>query len=111
MGDDLAGEVDEHLLAGHVVLAEHEVQPACVLPVVLGKPGVLEALGVLLLVLHVEQLERHPLAPQLEVNSLLVRPRSLLDWIGLGDEQPSLQLRIVHLGRQWPGQTGGLGTL
>jgi hypothetical protein len=52
-----------------VIVSHHQVEAALVLPVMLGEPGVLEAVRVLLLVLLPEQLQGHALMPKLAVNA------------------------------------------
>ena len=79
--DGLAREVDEHLLAGAVVLPQDEVQAPGVRPVLLGEPGVPEAIGAALPVLGPEQLEGDALAPQLAMDD---RPVGDGRWSGEG---------------------------
>ena len=67
-GQGRAGEVQEQLLTRSVVLAQHHVQPPLPLPGVLDELGVLVALGTALFELHPEQLQGHPLTPQLPVD-------------------------------------------
>jgi hypothetical protein len=75
-GDGLTGDVDEQLLAGDVLLAHDQVQATGVLAVAFGEPGVLEPVGVPLLVLVMQQLQGDALAPQLQVEVLPVGHRT-----------------------------------
>jgi len=103
-GHGLTGEVDEELLAGEVIVPHHQVDATLVLAVVLGEPRVLEPVGVLLLVLLPQHLQRRVFAPQLPVNAHPLGHRSCLADRGVDPrEQHVFEGAVVHLDRQRPG--------
>jgi hypothetical protein len=73
----LAGVVDEELLAGPVHLAHREAALREPPTVDLAELRVLVAVRVLLQVLEVEQLQRHPRPPPLDVDVAAVGQRAL----------------------------------
>ena len=68
------GIIDEHPLAGDVVLAHGRREPALPAPVELAEPAVAVAVGMLRPVLLPQQSQRHVLAPQLAMDHRPVRP-------------------------------------
>ena len=101
-----AGEVDEELLAGAVHLTHDDVHVCPEGPVVVDELGVAIAVGVGLAVFEPQQLEGHPLSPQLSVHVGEVRHRP-------GDvggrrrrEQQLLEVVVGELLGQRPGQPG-----
>jgi hypothetical protein len=102
--DSLAGVVDEQLFARRVGLAHRQRQALPPTTVVLAERAVLEAVGLLGLVLLPQQFERDAFAAQLLVH---VRPR----WRGTlhrrwitGREQAPFKNRVVNFRRQGVGQ-------
>jgi hypothetical protein len=109
-GQGLAGEVDEELLAGAVLLAHDQVEPPLPGPVEAAELGVPVAVGVLRLVLHVQQLEGHALAAQLAVDGRPVGQRPARGgWRLLAGEEAGLELGVVHVRGQGPGEAGPPG--
>ena len=109
--DRLPRVVDEHLLAGAVLLAHHHVELGRPGPVQLAEPAVLHPLGMRLLVLLPQQRERHPLAAKLAVNHRPLRHRepSLARHRHRSRKQPPLELCVVERLRQRPAQPRLLG--
>ncbi len=105
--DGLAGEVDEQLLAGPVLLAHDEVELTRPGPVVAAELGVLVSRGFALLVFHVQQLEGHALSAQLAMDRRPVGQRPARRRRRLGPrEQAGLELCVVHAVGQRPAETG-----
>jgi hypothetical protein len=75
----VAGEVEEELLAGVMVLAHHEIELSGVSVIGLGEPGVSEAVGMALPVLGPQQSLGDAGTAQLGVNDLPVRGRTSQD--------------------------------
>ena len=57
--DGVAGVVDEHLLAGTVILPQHHIQVTRPVPILLAKPTVTDPVGLIFLVFLPEQLQGH----------------------------------------------------
>jgi hypothetical protein len=110
--DGLAGEVDERLLARPVVVAQDEVEPSGEDRVLLGEPGVPESVGAAFPVLAPEQGLRHALAPELLMDLRPVGDRAGDGgrWRGRPAVQALLEIAVVDIGRQRPGEAG-LGRL
>jgi hypothetical protein len=72
----LAGEVDEQLLARAMLLPHDDVEVPRPLTVVVAELGVLIAVGVLLLVLQMEELQGHARAAHLAVHVCPIRHRA-----------------------------------
>ena len=105
----LAGIVDEHPLAGAMLLAHHDVELARPGAVLLAEAAVLQPLRMGRLVLLPQQRERHALAPQLLVDVAPGRKRTRRAARRRRREQPSLQRRVVDGLRDRPAQAGDLG--
>ena len=105
----VAGEVDEHPLAGRVGEAHDDVQGGDEAAVVLAELAVAEALGVLGAPLEPEKAQRHVVATsaQLLVDGGPVRDRTLGRRLELREEQ-GLEALLVQLVGQWPGHPGGV---
>ena len=102
--DRVPGVVDEHPLAGAVLLAHHHVDLRGPLPVPRTEPAVLHPLGMNRLVLLPQQRQRHPLATQLAVHLAPLRGREPPRVRPRRRIQPLEQRRIVERLRQRPGQ-------
>ena len=93
--------------AGAVLLAHDEVEMARPGPVVAAELGVLVAVGLALLVFHVQQLEGHALSSQLAMDRRPVGQRPARRWRRLRPrEQAGLELCVVHAVGQRPAETG-----
>src|SRR5450756_620022 len=96
--DGLAREVEEQLLAGAMILAQDDVEPPGPGAVVLGEPGVPEAIGAARAVFSPCQGERDALAPELAVDEGPVRDRALLGrWRRLSPIQALLEGSVVEI--------------
>jgi hypothetical protein len=106
----LAGVIDEALLAGAVDLAHRQAAPLQPASVQIAEPGVAIAVGVLLQVFEVEQLEGDAGLAPLGVDPGAVRRRTLALTRHLGPTvEPALQDLVgQHLDLE-PVQAGGLG--
>lgn len=108
--DSLAGVVDEQPLARRVGLSHRQRQLLAPAAVVLAECAVLEAIGLLGLVLLPQQLKRDALAAQLVMHRQLYGRRSLLRRRLTQREQPTLQGLVVDLRRQRVRQARQPGT-
>ena len=106
--DRMPGVVDEHLLAGAVLLAHHHVHLRGPRPVLPAEPAVLHPLGMNRLVLLPQQREGDPLAAQLPVHRAPLRGREPARALRRQRIQPPQQPRIVERLRQRPAQPLGL---
>ena len=104
--DGLAGEVDEHLLAGDMGLAHGRRQPARPGAVAFAEPAVAVALGLPSAVLLPQQGEGDAWPAQLQVEHCPVGLGPDRAALGRRREQQPLQGRIVELTGQWPGEPG-----
>src|SRR5450759_4940685 len=95
-----------------MILPEDDVEPPGPGAVVLGEPGVPEAIGAARSVFRPCQGERDALAPQLAVDEGPVRDRALIGrWQRLSPVQALFEGAVVHLGRQRPGEADLRGPL
>ena len=103
-----AGKVDEELLAGAVLLAHHDIEMGSEGRVALGEPGIAIAIGAAFPVFGPEQLERDVGPVHLAMDHLPVGHRSSARKRGRSSstEEALLELAVVGLGRQRPGETG-----
>ena len=108
-GDGGPGEVDEHLLAGAVVLAHHDVDLLAPFDVAVAELAVAEALWMLFAVLEPQQLQGHALALELFVDRSPVRQRPPDGRRRRGWEQRGFERGVVHVIRQRPADAGRLG--
>src|SRR3954453_9935162 len=56
--DGVAGVIDEHFLAGPVILPQYHIQMARPISILITKPTVVDAIGLVLLVFLPQQLQR-----------------------------------------------------
>src|SRR5450759_5929154 len=88
-----------------MILPEDDVEPPGPGAVVLGEPGVPEAIGAARTVFSPCQGERDALAPQLAVDEGPVRDRALLGrWRRRSPIQALLEGTVVEIGRQRPAE-------
>ena len=95
--DGVAGMIDEHFLAGPVILPQHHIQMARPVPILIAEPTVVDAVGLALLVFLPQQLQRDTaIGLQLLVHFGEVRrrsgPRRRWHW----RKQQLLQLSVVQ---------------
>jgi hypothetical protein len=108
-GNGLPGEVDEHLLAGNVVLPQHHVEvtpPGVIQP---AKLAVLVTAGMLLQILPVEQLQGDALVSQLVLHARPIRHRTRNRRRRRGHEHAPLQFAVVDVQWQRPRREPGRG--
>ena len=95
-GNSEAGQVDEHLLTGLVVLAHHDALVSPPDPVALTELGAAVTIGVLFAVFKLQELERHSLSGELFLHrgevGLGVARRRLRDV----REESTLEFIVVH---------------
>ena len=95
--DGVAGVIDEHFLAGPVILPQHHIQMARPVAILIAEPTVVDSVGLALLVFLPQQLQRHAaIGLQLLVHFGEVRlrsgPRRRWHW----RKQQLLQLSVVQ---------------
>jgi hypothetical protein len=102
----LAGIVDEHLLAGEVVLPHYRRQPTFELAVELTEPAVTVAAGVCRAVFLPQhgQIDPGPLYLADQRGPVGLDPPARPRLGTASSEQLLLENRVAELGRQWPGQ-------
>jgi len=106
--DGVARVVDEHLLAGAVVLPQHDIQVSRPIPILLAKPTVADPFGMIFLVFLPEQLQGHAtIRLQFLMDFGEVRLRPGPGWRRHWWKQEFLQLAIVQFLRQRPAQPRG----
>src|SRR5262249_3467370 len=106
--DGVAGVVDEHLLAGAVILPQHDIQVSRPIPILLAKPTVTDPVGMIFLVFLPEQLQGHAtIRLQFLMDFGEVRLRPGCGWRRHWWKQELFQLAIVQFLRQRPAQPRG----
>ena len=96
-GDSKTREVDEHLLAGFVVLAHRHVAVASPDPVTLTELGVAVTIGVQLAVFEPQELQGHPLLGEFLLHHVVVGLGVVRRGLGDVGEETTFELVVVHL--------------